>query len=430
MEDAHLLEAPWVDDNTAIFGVFDGHFGTKCSEYVARSLPEVLRAHPKFNEDVHLALTESFLHVDKEFLKQASAEKLGDGSTGVVTLIKNEKIYCANTGDSRAVLCEGGKTVALSEDHKPEVPKELARIEQAGGIILLGRVQGKLAVARSFGDLDFKNEQTLEARWITAEPDILEVPLTTDTEFILLACDGLWDKFSNEEAVEFVRKRIQTNVPTLDIAKEIVQEAYNLGSTDNITAVLIVFNHSIKNKSVRRAGTVSEAHGHAPQGHAEHNTNVSHTPSKKKDKTPKKEPKGVTKTTAEPPQVIPPKKGGHSAKTTGDKPRTPRGDATEASKPHNDEPSQSNTSDEKKTELASPKSDKSLSKESTGNDKSPRKHKEDKDKKKHKRDESKASSSNSSPAMNVKRGGADVAVNAEDVKRSNSASDSIGNDKS
>ena len=50
---------------------------------------------------------------------------------------------------------------------------DFSRIEQAGGIILLGRVQGKLAVARSFGDLDFKNEQTLEAKWITAEPDIL-----------------------------------------------------------------------------------------------------------------------------------------------------------------------------------------------------------------------------------------------------------------
>jgi hypothetical protein len=248
----------------------------------------------------------------------------------------------------------------------------------------------------------------------------------------LLACDGLWDKFTNEEAVEFVRKRIQTNVPTLKIAEEIVQEAYNLGSTDNITAVLVVFNHSIKNKSVRRAVAAGEAHAHqgtAP-GHTEHNTNsnVSQTPSKKKDKTPKKEPKGVTKTTAEPPQVIPPSKkdkGSHTAKTTGDKPRTPRGDATEASKPHNDEPSQSNTSDEKKTELASPKSDKSLSKEAT--DKSPRKHKEDKDKKKHKRDESKASSSNSSPAMNVSR---KADVTAEEVKRSNSASDSIGNDKS
>lgn len=256
------------------------------------------------------------------------------------------------------------------------------------------------------------------------------MPLTTDTEFILLACDGLWDKFSNEEAVDFVRKRIQTNVPTLKIAQEIVQEAYNLGSTDNITAVLVVFNHAIKNKSMRRAVAAGEVHA-APanqgqaHGHAENNTNshVTQTPSKKKDKTPKKEPKGVTKTSGEPPQVIPPSKRGN--KTTGDKPRTPRGDTTEASKPHNDEPSQSNTSDEKKTELASPKSDKSLSKEST--DKSPRKHKDNKDKKKHHRDESKASSSNSSPAMNVS-GKADPT--SEEVKRSNGASDSIGNDKS
>jgi len=251
------------------------------------------------------------------------------------------------------------------------------------------------------------------------------VPLTNETEFIFLACDGLWDKFTNEDAVEFVRKRIQTDVPTQKIVEEIVQEAYNLGSTDNITAILVVFNHNIKNKSMRRAVAGSDMQAHSETNV---NQNVTQTPSKKKDKTQKKEPKGLTKTAVEPPQVIPPKRGGTAKNTTSDKPRTPHDDANEASKPHTDEPSQSNTSDEKKTELASPKSDKSLSKESAApTDKSPRKSKEDK--KKHKRDESKASASNSSPAMNASRGGADVSVTAEEVKRSNSASDSIGNDK-
>jgi type IV secretory pathway VirB10-like protein len=237
------------------------------------------------------------------------------------------------------------------------------------------------------------------------------VPLTKETEFILLACDGLWDKFSNEDAVEFVRTRVQTQVPTVQIVEEIVKEAYNLGSTDNITAILVVFNHSIANKTMRRAGAAHTAEDHhatqAPNG------SVPATPNKsgKKDKTPKKEPKGVTKTSAEPPQVIPMKKPNKSA----DK----RVSEQEHKTSRTDESSQSKTSDEKKTELASPKSDRSVSRES---DKSPRKTKDDKEKhKKHKKDES---HSQSAPSITV------AVTDKDDAVLHSSSADSLGKDKS
>jgi serine/threonine protein phosphatase PrpC len=66
------------------------------------------------------------------------------------------RLYCANVGDSRAVLCRGGAAVALSVDQTPGRPDERSRIEAAGGRVVKNRLYGVLGVSRSFGDLRFK----------------------------------------------------------------------------------------------------------------------------------------------------------------------------------------------------------------------------------------------------------------------------------
>ncbi|EFJ39763.1 hypothetical protein VOLCADRAFT_35338, partial [Volvox carteri f. nagariensis] len=55
------------------------------------------------------------------------------GTTALVSVQVGPKLYTANTGDCRAVLCRGGRAVRLSRDHKPELPEERTRIEAAGG---------------------------------------------------------------------------------------------------------------------------------------------------------------------------------------------------------------------------------------------------------------------------------------------------------
>jgi serine/threonine protein phosphatase PrpC len=253
MEDASCIIVPFAhNQQQALFGIFDGHFGSKCSQFVAKRLPEILVRNPNFNNDPKRALKETFQAVDKEFLQWAKKDKLTDGSTAIVAVIKDKKLFVANTGDSRGVICEDGKAIALSSDHKPEVPKELERIEKSGGTLLLGRVQGRLGVARSFGDIEFKNPETLEAKYVTCEPDVEEFPITENTEFFILACDGLWDKLTNESAVDFVRERLAKRVPVSTVVKELVQEAYDKGSMDNISAILVVFTAALKKQQARK----------------------------------------------------------------------------------------------------------------------------------------------------------------------------------
>lgn len=103
----------------------------------------------------------------------------------------------ANAGDSRSVLCRKGKAVDLSFDHKPESEEEEKRIKKAGGVVYMGRVNGGLNLTRSFGDFDYKKNSTLgyDEQMITCKPDIREYERNEGDEFIIVGCDGIWEKY-------------------------------------------------------------------------------------------------------------------------------------------------------------------------------------------------------------------------------------------
>ena len=98
------------------------------------------------------------------------------GTTSCVLLITKDKIYCANSGDSRAVLCSNNEAIALSEDHKPGNPEELRRNEKSGHSVDDDRVDGNLALSRAIGDFQYKDSMTLkpEEQAVTSFPDVTE----------------------------------------------------------------------------------------------------------------------------------------------------------------------------------------------------------------------------------------------------------------
>ena len=114
---------------------------------------------------------------------------------------------CANTGDSRAVLARGGQAVTLSNDHKPYLPGEKERIEKAGGQVKFNRVNGDLAVSRALGDFVYKRCESVafKEQAVTAFPEIIVEEREESDQFIVLACDGIWDVMSSQEVVEKVR---------------------------------------------------------------------------------------------------------------------------------------------------------------------------------------------------------------------------------
>lgn len=142
------------------------------------------------------------------------------GSTAIVVLIKEGKMFIGNVGDSRAVACWNGRTDPLSHDHKPANELESKRIQAAGGWVELNRVNGNLALSRALGDFLFKRnaKKPVEEQIVTALPDVEVRDITQDLEFIVLACDGIWDVMTNEEVVSFIRHRIAARMPPATVS--------------------------------------------------------------------------------------------------------------------------------------------------------------------------------------------------------------------
>ncbi|KAI3374973.1 hypothetical protein L3Q82_021498 [Scortum barcoo] len=204
----------------SIFGIFDGHGGEAAADYVKAHLPETLKQQlQSFEREKRESalsyasiLEQRILTVDREMLDKLSANHDEAGTTCLVALLSDRELTVANVGDSRGVLCDkDGNAVALSHDHKPYQLKERKRIKRAGGFISFNgswRVQGILAMSRSLGDYPLKNLNV-----VIPDPDIMTFDLDKlQPEFMILASDGLWDAFSNEEAVRFVRMSVWTSL--------------------------------------------------------------------------------------------------------------------------------------------------------------------------------------------------------------------------
>lgn len=138
-------------------------------------------------------VTELIKYKSEELGRTASTEELNAGATAVVVAITQNKIICANAGDSRAALWQGEKCVPLSFDHKPENPVERKRIEKTGVPIVQGRVNG-LNLTRSIGDFSHKKVEGLpfNQQPITCMPDIIEADRTGQEELLIVGCDGIW----------------------------------------------------------------------------------------------------------------------------------------------------------------------------------------------------------------------------------------------
>ncbi|XP_065137777.1 protein phosphatase, Mg2+/Mn2+ dependent, 1Lb [Paramisgurnus dabryanus] len=256
MEDRfHILTDTINRSHPDIFGIFDGHGGEAAAEYVQTHLPAVLskqlQQYERQKENTLLnhqsILKQHILNMDKELVEKLSASYDEAGTTCLVALLSEKQLTVANVGDSRAVLCDKeGNAISLSHDHKPYQLKERKRIKKAGGFISFNgswRVQGILAMSRSLGDYPFK-----KLNMLIPDPDVLTFDLDKlQPQFIILASDGLWDTFSNEEAVHFIKERL--NEPHFG-AKSIVLQSFYRGCPDNITVMVV----KLKKRRSKAAG--------------------------------------------------------------------------------------------------------------------------------------------------------------------------------
>ncbi len=289
MEDAHMVcedipveGAGCLRKGHALFGVMDGHGGDFTSEYASQNFVSIFSSSPRLKKYANMsiedqsnvpgleclrqALSDTFSKLDVEIRKQQNLKnekkflevsKLPEsnnsfhrvryersGSTCVVVLVTPSHLVCANAGDSRAILRRSGKALPLSFDHKPNNAPELERIHQAKGFVKHKRVDGDLAVSRGLGDFTYKSNETLrvDQQKVIPNPEFVTYPRKKEDEFMVLACDGIWDVANNEECGSFVQSLIDQGETDLGlICEEAIDTCLDKNSRDNMTIAMVTF---------------------------------------------------------------------------------------------------------------------------------------------------------------------------------------------
>ncbi|CAG9335688.1 unnamed protein product [Blepharisma stoltei] len=246
--------------NCSFFGLYDGHGGKACSNFLRDNLHHYIINDPLFPDSPKQAILRGFSQAESDFLKLAKETNEKAGSCALVVLIVGKMCYVANVGDSRAAISasKGQQAISITRDHKPNDPEEQKRIQENGGSIyynpssqnIIYRVSpGRLSVSRTIGDIDAKdpayggNQNVL-----IATPEIKSFKIKKQHDFIMMGCDGVFDVMSTKDVVSTAWN---SNLISDDLTasfcrnavEEIVTQSMKRGSSDNLTAIVIAFGH-------------------------------------------------------------------------------------------------------------------------------------------------------------------------------------------
>ncbi|CAN6238586.1 unnamed protein product [Urochloa humidicola] len=290
MEDAHAV-IPDLDHTTSFFGVYDGHGGHEVALLCAKLFHAELRFQPNYQSDLVSAIRSVFSRMDevlqqskqwREFVDPTAKSNFlrrvicpianpwyckretpnmppqNTGSSASVVVIRGNRVIVGNVGDSHCVASRNGQAIQLTTDHKPRHRNERARIERAGGKIDIdqkvvkepGRVtgfsvlRGLLTTSRAIGDFTFKQNKSLppEEQIVICNPDMSEMEITNDTEFIVIASHGIWESMTCQGVVDFVHEEFEFVTNPRVVCERLVRIAQSSTGLD-ITVILIQFNH-------------------------------------------------------------------------------------------------------------------------------------------------------------------------------------------
>ena len=284
---------PW--PNCSFFGLYDGHGGSKACDFLRDNLHKYIINDKYFPSNPQKAIANGFIYAEKLFFKNYTGRD-SSGSCAIVILIIENRCYIANVGDSRAVLSakNGTKFYPLSRDHRPGDEKEYKRILDAGGKIykteyeygnlntnrnstytrnsnynnnknyinnnrininnnrnssVVGPLRvspGKLSVSRTIGDIEAKDPKFGgNPNVIISIPEIKYFDNTDKNDFILIFCDGVYEKLKNKDIIDCIWNEIKNkkfsdihNMAGYSIEK-LINKCIMQDSTDNLTAIMI-----------------------------------------------------------------------------------------------------------------------------------------------------------------------------------------------
>lgn len=246
-EDAHILAK--YHNNYICNGVFDGHCGSDCSNFIAKELFNHI-----FNDDFEdNMLSKDYIikkciDLDKYYLESLGDISQSSGTTATFSITQKlndgkYKTFICNIGDSMTILLKKNNNYNpcfFSLEHKPELPEEENRIKLSGGYVCSnGRVCGNLAVSRAFGDMEFKTKLDYTENYIVAIPDVTEFECE-EGDIIIHMCDGITEsEFTPQQVCDYIKENINLYSDLEILSSLICLEALRRNSKDNLSCMII-----------------------------------------------------------------------------------------------------------------------------------------------------------------------------------------------
>ena len=298
---------PW--PNCSFFGLYDGHGGSRACDFLRDNLHKYIINDKYFPSNPQKAIANGFIYAEKLFFKNYTGID-SSGSCAIIILIIENRCYIANVGDSRAIISakNGTKFYPLSRDHRPGDEKEYKRILDAGGKIykteyeygnrnsatnnrnttytrntnytrnytnntsnrininsnrnssVVGPLRvspGKLSVSRTIGDIEAKDPKFGgNPNVIISIPEIKYFDNNDKNDFILIFCDGVYEKLKNQDIIDCIWDQIRNkkfsdihNMAGYSIEK-LINKCMQQDSTDNLTAIMICLKNYEKLKTI------------------------------------------------------------------------------------------------------------------------------------------------------------------------------------
>ncbi|XP_041349751.1 protein phosphatase 1E-like isoform X2 [Gigantopelta aegis] len=225
----------------SFYAVFDGHGGVNAAVYSSCHLHTNMIRDPNFTDDASRATRRAYAVTDERFTDRARKGNLRSGTTCIAVLIRGSTLHVSWLGDSQAILVKNGNVISIMEPHKPEREDERTRIEALGGyVIFFGawRVNGNIAVSRAIGDISQKP-------FVCSDADVVSFDLDGDEDYMVLACDGVWDVLQAIDIPDIVYTHVKEHGSKTGVARAIVNQSKDSGSNDNISVIVVFFRDDI-----------------------------------------------------------------------------------------------------------------------------------------------------------------------------------------
>ena len=268
-------------NSLSYFAIFDGHCGITCSEYLMKNLHNFIFNNQFFPNNPIKALEYAFDKAEEEFYM--IYEKSDSGSCAIVCLLIDDVIYVANLGDSRLIISNNnGKNYRiLTNDHNLYNENERKRIEMNGSKIYQEKIQlnqyiinknnnnniflvgpyrinpGGLSITRSIGDFSSKIlSYGGMPNTIIPKPEIISYKITSDTDFIFLASDGIFNVMKNIEIIHLISEIKDNKNDYLKSADLIIKNALKRNSTDNLSCIVIFLKNNFELTSFKERDSI------------------------------------------------------------------------------------------------------------------------------------------------------------------------------